>query len=102
MLQHYLNHRRVIIVRRTEYELREAEKKAHILEGLKIALDFIDEVIKLIRASKDIENASSDDAFQTFGDSVQCNSRITLQKLTSLESKKIMEEFNDLKTTIKN
>ena len=53
MMKHFVDHRHEIVVRRTEFDLKKADEKAHILEGLKIALDNIDAVIKLIRASKD-------------------------------------------------
>ena len=59
MLQHFLNFRREVIIKRTQFELREAENRAHILEGLKIDHENIDEVIKLIKASKDPEEAKS-------------------------------------------
>ena len=60
LLTHYLNHQKEIIVRRTQFDLNKAEKRAHILEGLKIALDNLDEVIKLIRGSKDGQTAKVD------------------------------------------
>ncbi|MDH4200795.1 MAG: DNA gyrase subunit A [Spirochaetia bacterium] len=103
MLKHYVEHRRVVVVKRTEYELREAEKKAHILEGLKIALDFIDEVIKIIRGSKDVESARNSLISRFKLTEIQANAilELRLQKLTSLESRKIIEELNELKATIK-
>src|SRR5690606_4747703 len=57
VLTHYLNHQRVVIRRRTEFDLRRAEARAHILEGLRIALDHLDAVIRLIRASQTTEEA---------------------------------------------
>ena len=57
MLQHFIEHRNEVVVRRTKFELDEAEKRAHILEGYIIALDNIDEIIKLIKASKDVDTA---------------------------------------------
>ena len=57
MMKHFVDHRHEIVVRRTEFDLKKADEKAHILEGLKIALDNIDAVIKLIRASKDPTHA---------------------------------------------
>ena len=59
MLQHFLNFRREVIIKRTQFELKEAENRAHILEGLKIAQENIDKVIKLIKASKDPEEAKN-------------------------------------------
>jgi DNA gyrase subunit A len=103
MLKTYLDHRKIIITKRTEYELREAEKKAHILEGLKIALDFIDEVIKLIRASKKVEDARIGLMSRFKLSEIQANAilEMKLQKLTSLESNKIIEDLNELKKNIK-
>ena len=57
LIDQYMRHRREVVRRRTEFELAEAERRAHILEGLKIALDHLDEVIALIRQSKDVETA---------------------------------------------
>ncbi len=98
MLVYYLDHRKEVIVRRTQYELRKAEERAHILEGLKIALDFIDEVIKIIRGSQTVDQARSS-LISRFGLSeIQANAILDmkLQKLTSLESKKIIEELEQL------
>ena len=103
MLRHYVEHRRVVVIRRTEFELREAEKKAHILEGLKIALDFIDEVIKIIRGSKDVDTARTTLMARFKLSEIQTNAilEMRLSKLTSLESKKLMDELGELKKTIK-
>ncbi len=103
MLTHYVSHRKIIVTRRAEYQLREAEKRAHILEGLKIALDFIDEVIKIIRSSDSVDNARTS-LMQRFKLSeIQANAilEMRLQKLTSLESKKIIEDLKEVKTQIK-
>jgi len=102
MLQHYIDHRREVVERRTRYDLKKAEERAHILEGLKIALDFIDEVIKIIRKSATVDEARTA-LMQRFKLSeVQSNAilEMRLQKLTSLESKKILEELNEIKKLI--
>ena len=102
ILEFYLAHRKEIVTRRTQYELNQAEKRAHILEGLKIALDFIDQVIKLIRASKDVETARSGLMKEFELTEIQANAilEMRLQKLTSLESKKIIEELKVLNKKI--
>ncbi|MCS6984864.1 MAG: DNA gyrase subunit A [Leptospiraceae bacterium] len=102
LLQHYLNHRRQVVVRRTQYDLRKAQERAHILEGLKIALDFIDEVIRIIRASLDTEKARHDLMERFKLTEIQANAILDmrLQKLTSLESKKILEELAETKNLI--
>lgn len=103
ILQEYIKHRREIIVRRTQFELKQAEKRAHILEGLKVALDFIDEVIKIIRGSKIVEEARTKLMKRFKLTEIQANAilEMRLQKLTSLESKKIIEELGILKLKIK-
>jgi len=103
MLQHYVDHRKVIVTRRTQHELDEAEKKAHILEGLKIALDYIDEVIKIIRKSDSVDNARQSLITRFKLTEIQANAILDmkLQKLTSLESKKILADLAELKKTIK-
>ena len=58
ILSNYIGHRKEVVIRRTRFELKKAEERAHILEGLKIALDHIDEVIKIIRGSKDPDEAA--------------------------------------------
>ena len=102
MLQEYVLHRKEVIVRRTTYELDQAEKRAHILEGLKIALDFIDEVIKIIRGSKHVDEARSGLMGRFSLSEIQANAILDmrLQKLTSLESSKIIEELKGLKERI--
>ncbi|MCB1303911.1 MAG: DNA gyrase subunit A [Leptospiraceae bacterium] len=103
ILAHYIQHRKEVIVRRTQYELDQAEKRAHILEGLKIALDFIDEVIKIIRGSKTVDEARQKLIKRFKLTEIQANAILDmrLQKLTSLESEKIIEELNQLKEKIK-
>ncbi|REJ80392.1 MAG: DNA gyrase subunit A [Bacteroidetes bacterium] len=98
LIVHYVNHRHEVVVRRTQYELREAEKKAHILEGLLIALDHLDEVIALIRASQTPQIAQ-DGLMSKFGLSeIQSKAilEMRLQRLTGLERDKIRDEYNEL------
>jgi len=102
LLSHYVLHRKNIIVRRTQYELKKAEERAHILEGLKIALDNIDEVIKIIRGSKNAEEASKK-LIKSFSLSeIQAKSILDmrLQRLTSLEVQKIVDELKALRKLI--
>jgi DNA gyrase subunit A len=102
MLQHYIAHRREVVERRTRYDLRKAEERAHILEGLKVALDFIDEVIKIIRKSETVDIARSSLMKRFKLSEIQANAilEMRLQKLTSLESKKILEELHEIKKLI--
>jgi DNA gyrase subunit A len=98
MIQHWLNHREVVVVRRTKFDLRKAEERAHILEGLRIALDHIDEVVALIRASKDVETARAG-LMARFGLSeIQSNAILDmrLQRLTGLERQKVEDEYQEL------
>jgi len=95
MIEHYVGHRREVVVRRTRYDLREAEKRAHILEGLKVALDHIDEIVALIRAAADTEAARSG-LMARFGLSeIQANAilEMRLSRLTGLERKKVEDEY---------
>ncbi|MBO8164816.1 MAG: DNA gyrase subunit A [Brevibacillus sp.] len=95
---HYLQHQRVIIRRRTEYDLRHAEARAHILEGLRIALDHIDEIISLIRGSQTTEEAR-EGLMNRFGlshDQAQAILDMRLQRLTGLEREKIENEYQEL------
>lgn len=97
-LVHYLDHQKVIIKRRTAFELRKAEARAHILEGLRIALDHLDEVIKLIRQSK-TGDIARDALMERFGLSEKQSQAILdmrLQRLTGLEREKIENEYNEL------
>ncbi|TKC16653.1 DNA gyrase subunit A [Robertmurraya kyonggiensis] len=97
-LHYYLQHQQVVIRRRTEFELRKAEARAHILEGLRIALDRIDEVISLIRSSRTTEIAR-EGLMSTFGLSdkqAQAILDMRLQRLTGLERDKIEEEYQNL------
>jgi DNA gyrase subunit A len=98
MIGHYVDHRHEVVIRRTQFELREAEKRAHILEGLLIALDHLDAVISLIRASATPEDARNG-LIETFGLSeIQARAilDLRLQKLTGLEREKIKEEYTEL------
>lgn len=98
MIVHYVEHRLDVIRRRTAYLLREAEKKAHILEGLLIALDHLDEVIALIRASRTPEEARNGLMERFALSEIQARAILDmrLQKLTGLERDKIKEEYAEL------
>ncbi|RDC57674.1 DNA gyrase subunit A [Pedobacter chinensis] len=102
LIVHFVDHRHDVVVRRTKYELAEAEKRAHILEGYLIALDHLDEVIKLIRASETPEEARVG-LMEKFGLSdLQARAILdmTLRRLTGLERDKIKEEYAELMKTI--
>jgi DNA gyrase subunit A len=98
ILEHFVAHRREIIVRRTIYELKKAEERAHILEGLKKALDFLDDVIELIRSSSDPKDAKTRlmSDFDLSDLQAQAILDMRLQRLTGLEREKINAEYNDL------
>ena len=98
ILNEFIKHRRQVVRRRTEYELRKAKDRAHILEGLKIALDHIDEVIKLIRASKDYETALGGLMERFKLTEIQCKAILAMQlrKLTGLDRQEIEEELAQL------
>ena len=98
MIHHFVNHRHDVVVRRTKYDLSQAEKRAHVLEGLLIAIDNLDAVIKLIRASKTVDEAK-DGLIKSFKLSeLQAKAilELRLQKLTGLERDKIKSEFAEL------
>jgi len=102
LIHHFVEHRHEVVIRRTKYELAEAEKRAHILEGLLIALDHLDEVIKLIRGSNTPEEAR-DGLMSQFGLSeIQARAILdmTLRRLTGLERDKIKDEYAALMETI--
>ena len=102
VLYHYVEFQKEIIVRRTKFDLEKAEARAHILEGLRIALDHIDEVINLIRSSKDDETARNG-LMEKFGLSekqAQAILDMRLRRLTGLEREKIEEEYAELIKTI--
>ncbi len=98
MLQHFIDHRHEIVVRRTQFDLNEAEKRAHILEGLKIAIDNIDEIIELIKKSKDPESAKQGLIKQFKLSEIQAKAilEMRLQRLTGLERKKIEDEYREV------
>ncbi|MEW6050288.1 MAG: DNA gyrase subunit A [Candidatus Zixiibacteriota bacterium] len=98
MIQAFVEHRHEVVVRRTQFDLRKAEERAHILEGYKIALDNIDAVIALIKKSKDVSTARTG-LMSTFGLSeIQANAILDmrLQRLTGLERQKIEDEYLEL------
>ncbi|GAA4409833.1 DNA gyrase subunit A [Nibrella viscosa] len=98
MIRYYVEHRFEVITRRTQYELREAEKRAHILLGLLIALDNIDEVIQLIRSAKDPDAAKAGLISRFELSEVQAKAILDmrLQRLTGLERDKIQAEYDEL------
>jgi DNA gyrase subunit A len=98
VLEHFLSHRRDVILRRTRFDLRKSEERAHILEGLRIALDNIDEVVSIIRASKNALEAR-ERLMERFGLSerqAQAILDMRLQRLTNLERQKLIDEYNEL------
>ncbi len=102
MIKYFVEHRHEVVVRRTKFELAEAEKRAHILEGLLIALDHLDEVIKLIRNSDTPEDARTGlmEKFDLSDIQSRAILDMTLRRLTGLERDKIKEEFAELMKTI--
>src|SRR5699024_3608397 len=102
-LVHYLNHQVEVIERRTAFDLRKAEARAHILEGLRIALDHLDEVISLIRNSKtaDIAREGLIERFSLTEKQAQAILDMRLQRLTGLEREKIEDEYRELMELIK-
>ena len=98
ILNHFISHRTNVIIRRTRYDLRKAEERAHILEGLKIALDNLDEVVALIRASRSPEEARTGliTRFDLTGIQAQAILDMRLQRLTGLEREKIETEYQGL------
>lgn len=102
LIEYYVKHRIEVITRRTQYDLREAEKRAHILEGLLIALDHLDEVIALIRASKDPDEARTGlmEKFSLSEIQARAILDMRLQRLTGLEREKIVEEYKQIQALI--
>ena len=98
MIQHFIDFRYEVVVRRTKFDLKVAEDRAHILEGLKIALDNIDEVIAIIRASKDVSHAREGlmSSFDLSEKQAQAILDMRLQKLTGMETSKIVTEYKEL------
>jgi DNA gyrase subunit A len=102
VLEHYITHRHTVIVRRNEYDLRKALEREHILEGLKIAVDNIDEVIKVIRQAEDTPHASAQ-LQKRFGLSelqAEAILNMRLAKLTGLEIEKLEDELKEVRATI--
>lgn len=102
ILDHYIAHQKEVIVRRTRYDLKKAQERAHILEGLMIALDFIDEVIAILRASKDQSEGKQAliDRFNLTEVQADAIVKMRLGQLTGLERTKIEEELATLKAKI--
>src|SRR3546814_534333 len=103
LIKYFVEHRHEVVVRRTQYELAEAEKRAHILEGYLVALDNLDEIIRLIRESVNPE-AAREGLIQQFGLSeIQAKAilELRLQRLTGMERDKIREEYAQLQEQIK-
>ena len=102
MLQHYLDHRKVVVTRRTEFELRKARARAHVLEGLKVAIKFLDEVIALIRRAKDVPTARAGLVGRFKLSEIQADAilEMRLQRLTALEREKVDDEYKELIKTI--
>ena len=102
MLLHFITHRLVVIVRRSEYDLARAQEREHILEGLKIAVDHIDEVIKIIRGSKDSETASVQlqENFELSERQAKAILDMRLARLTGLEIEKLEEELTEVRAAI--
>ncbi|MEQ8239610.1 MAG: DNA gyrase subunit A [Cyclobacteriaceae bacterium] len=98
LIQYYVEHRHEIVVRRTQYELQEAEKRAHILQGYLIALDNLDEVINLIRSSRDPEIARNGliERFDLSEIQARAILDMRLQRLTGLEREKIQKEYDEI------
>jgi DNA gyrase subunit A len=102
VMEYFIKHRLDVIVRRSKYELEEAEKRAHILEGYIIALDNIDEIIKVIKKSKDTPSAKEALVKRFKLSEIQATAilEMRLQRLTGLERKKIEEEYKEVLKTI--
>ncbi|MBI2406985.1 MAG: DNA gyrase subunit A [Gemmatimonadetes bacterium] len=102
-LLHYIHHRHDVIVRRTQFDLDKARDRAHILEGLKIAVDNIDAVIKVIRAAADTESASTElqARFKLSEKQAEAILNMRLAKLTGLEREKLEEELKEVRAIIK-
>jgi DNA gyrase subunit A len=98
LIRHYVDHQREVVTRRTQFELRRAEDRAHILEGLLVALDNLDAVIKLIRSSNDPDAARQGlmDQFELSREQSQAILDMRLQRLTALEADKVRAEHADL------
>ncbi|WP_319475444.1 DNA topoisomerase (ATP-hydrolyzing) subunit A [Marispirochaeta aestuarii] len=99
---YFVEHREEVVTRRTRYDLRRAEEREHILIGLKIALDNIDEVIQIIKSSRNVDTARENlmKAFELSEKQAQAILDMRLQKLTSLETQKIIDELNEVRAQI--
>ena len=102
MIHYFVEHRHEVVVRRTKFELKKAEDRAHILEGLIIASDNIDEVIKLIRASSSPDEARESlmERFKLSEIQAKAIVEMRLRQLTGLEQDKLRTEYNDIIATI--
>jgi DNA gyrase subunit A len=102
MMRYFISHRQDVVRRRTRFELKKAEHRAHILEGLNIALDHLDAVIKLIRGSRTVEQARKGLIINFNLTKIQAQAilEMQLQKLTRLERDKILKEYQELKKLI--
>ncbi len=102
MLHYFISHRQDVVRRRTRFELKKAELRAHILEGLTIALDHLDEIISLIRSSRTVDQARNGlmSQFHMSKTQAQAILDLQLQKLTRLEREKIQKEYEELKKLI--
>jgi DNA gyrase subunit A len=98
MLRHFLEHRKTVVVRRTRFDLRKAEERAHILEGYRVALDHLDDVIALIRGSRSVDDARTGLMVQFGMSQIQAQAilDLRLQRLTQLERQKIQEEYQEV------
>jgi DNA gyrase subunit A len=103
LIRHFVDHRHEVVVRRTEFDLREAEKRAHILQGYLIALDNLDEVIALIRNSRDPDTAKTEliSRFELSDIQAKAILEMRLQRLTGLEREKIVQEYEEVQALIK-
>ncbi|MBQ1501288.1 MAG: DNA gyrase subunit A, partial [Firmicutes bacterium] len=96
MMEHYLHHQEEVIVRRSRFDLKRAQERAHIVEGLKIALDYIDEVIAVIRASHDDAKERLMERFNLSEEQAKAILDMQLRRLQGLEREKLDEEYRDL------
>lgn len=103
ILREFLNFRKEVVIRRTTFDLNKAKARAHILEGLLVALDHIDEVIALIRSSKDVETARNGlmTRFNLSREQAQAILDMRLQRLTALEREKVEQEYKEVTDTIR-
>src|SRR5690554_1196214 len=102
LIAHFVDHRHEVVIRRTQFELKEAEKRAHILEGYLVALDHLDQVITLIRNSRDPETARTGlmERFELSEIQARAILDMRLQRLTGMEREKIQNEYNELMNLI--